>query len=287
MIKELGSIGFFIKFNSDTASGKIFDIYSSASANEVLYTSSVIYSTSTGLNSVKSVVYNSTASGYLNGSIKVFTPSFGPSISLNEWVHLSYSFYPKLQITSSADFLIRLGNTINSDFNIQNLYISDVQLKSSDIREIYNEFTTASSVETGNTNSKSITIYDKDESLHTASNLGIVFQPNELQLRYIGEVFAVAEIEAGNTFSATDKTRDGVIIPNRTGNDRVKVLCLSDNKIYKINQNFTTEEVSTSIGDYVYVTNGFKYDNSVFRKNNSNVFIRDRFLEKIVYIRQQ
>jgi hypothetical protein len=294
MIKEVGTLGVFVKFNSTTASGKLLDIFSSASANEILFSSSV-----TATNLLRYTSTKTTASAYINGALKA-TSGTSASLSTQEWVHLSFSFYPKLIINSSANFLIRFGNA-SADFSVQNLYMTDTRLSTNSAYLIHNEFTTGSAtISSGDLTASSMGIYDRDEKNHSSSVTNIVYQPppNFKNSRFLCEVDAVMEVRnengdlTGRDWSASSG-RNNLIPPSLQYIDGVeiqsgyRVLSLFNNAVYNI---IDGPKVGASVvldgsAQYVHILNGNKYKDFIFVKNQSSSFTASPFLEKIVYIR--
>jgi len=269
MIKELGTLGLFIKFNeSASTSFKFIEIFSSSAMTTSVFSAST--------NSSKNIVIPSTASTFINGQ-------YGTSVYDDEWLHLTFIFDPKLKTVSSANFVVRLGDTQKANFQIQNIYILDNLLDTMSIYNIHNAFNGDSAyVVGGDSSSASLKIVDRDEAKHTSSSTYSVYQPYLDQSRFLTDVAAVTELSASAYtsvgLSRTAQFFDGVKV---VLGDRI--LSTLDNKVYEVQSNSTLLEISSSNGDYVHVTNGVEFYGFNFLKSNG-VFAKAPFLEKVATI---
>ncbi|NDB84198.1 MAG: hypothetical protein EB127_16000 [Alphaproteobacteria bacterium] len=270
MIKEIGTLGLFIKFNDSASAGiKLFEIFSSSAATSSLFSAS----TRSNFNISFSA---STASFYNNGIVS--NPLYD-----NEWQHITFTFNPKLQTDSSNNFLIRFGQTASGDFQIQNIYMLDTAINSTDVRNIHNAFTGASiSISTGETASGSIRMIDKDEALHSSSVTSTIYQPYQGQGKFIYDINLVTASSLSVFVSSSALVRDfryfdGVLC---SLNDRV--LSLADNNVYQVNSSNGLTLLSTSNGDYVNVLSGIEYKNTKWLKTSGS-FSQMPFLNKINY----
>jgi len=277
MIKQLGTIGFFIKVNDQNSTRtKILEVFSSSALSSSLFSAS--------LNSSNRIATSNSSSIFLNGIAQGTS-----SVIMNQWQHIAFTFDPKLETDSSNNFLVRFGNTGSCDFNIQNLYMLDTSLGAQDIRNIHITFTGASAaISTGESASGSIRLSDKDESRHTSSVTNTIYQPYSDQLRFLSDVRLVTEDSLssyiGNPavkLTGDLKYFDGVesVVPDR-------VLSISDNAVYQLNVNGGVTLITTSNGDYINVIDGLEYIDTVWLKTSGS-FTKVPTLEKIVYFLDQ
>lgn len=269
MIKELGTLGFFIKFNeSASTSLKFIEVFSSSALSTSLFSAST--------NSSKTVAVSTTASMFLNGS-------YASAVYDDQWAHLTFIFDPKLKTSSSSNFIVRFGNTTKANFQIQNIYILDNLLDQVNINYIHNAFTgNVSYISGGDTASFSIKVIDKDEALHTSSLTAVVYQPYTDQNKFLTDVVAVTASSASSylTTALTKSAQffDGVKVI--TGD---KILSTLDNKVYQVQSDSKLLEISSITGNYVHVLDGIKFGGYNFIKTSSG-FIKAPFLEKVVYL---
>lgn len=269
MIKEIGTIGFYIKFNeSASAALKFLEVFSSSAADVSLF------SASTNSSNVISKSLAS-ASFYLNGST-------ASTIYSNEWCHSTFVFNPKLQTDSDNNFLVRFGNTSKADFNIQNVYITDMSLSSNEIQYLHSEFTGGDSVIfSGDLSSTSLSILDKNETNHSSSVTGSMYQPLSTQNKFIYDVKVAIDTSASQ-FVSTVMTGDSLYFDTVPVIENDIILSLADNQLYKVTSSATLETVSSSSGDYVYVLSGLEYGNKNFI-NTSGSFTKTGISKKFVY----
>jgi len=266
MIRELGTIGFHIKFNESASAGlKFLEIFSSSAASVSLF------SASTSSAQTVSLSLNS-ASCFINSAYSSATYS-------NEWQQMVFTFFPTLVTNASNNFLVRFGNTTKGDFQIQNLFILNNDLTELEVGYIYNEFSsTTKAITAGQTSSVLMTISDKNETLHSSSFSKLTFQPippNQIQYKFDIKVVTEDAVPTGE-ISGEKRFFDAHEV---TVGDRI--LCLADNKVYKVTASSTLQEESTSNGDYVKVFFGMEYANEAFVKVSGS-FISTELVEKIV-----
>lgn len=267
MIRELGTIGFHIKFNESASAGlKFLEIFSSSAATTSLF------SASTSSAQTVSLSLNS-ASCYINSAYSSVTYS-------NEWQQMVFTFFPTLVTNASNNFLIRFGNTTKGDFQIQNVFMIKDNLNPLEVGYIYNEFSSnTTAITAGDTSSVSITVSDKNENNHISASSKSIYQPLlPNQIRYKFDV-AVATDTAVPTGTLTGDNRffDG----GYEISAGQRILCLADNKVYVVNTNSTLSEDPTTNGDYVKVFFGMEYANEGFVKVSGS-FINTELVEKIV-----
>lgn len=270
MIKQLGTIGFNIKFNeSASTSFKFLEIFSSSAATSSLFSASTNPSQRISLSS-------NSASYYMNGAYASTTYS-------NEWLHMTFVFSPKLETNSDNNFLIRFGDQEKSNFNIQNLYILDTTLSNVEVNYLYYEFVGGYTfISAGDTASASIKVFDKYEQIHTSSITNTVYQAYPEQLKFKYDVTVATELSASpyvsTQMSGDTKYFDGFEI--KTGN---RVLSLADNKIYTASANNKLVEDTTVInGDYIHVLCGQEYSEANFIKLSSS-FTQTTVLDKVIH----
>ena len=270
MIKQLGTIGFNIKFNeSASTSFKFLEIFSSSAANSSLFSAST--------NSVESVSLSSNSASYYKNGI------YASTTYSNEWVHMTFVFSPKLETDSANNFLVRFGNQDKSNFNIQNLYILDTTLSSNEVNYLYYEFVGGYTfISAGDTASPSIKVLDKYDGIHTSSITNTVYQAYQDQLKFKYDVNLVTELSA-SLYVSTEMIGDTKFFDGhqiQTGN---RLLSLADNKIYTSNANNKLIEDTTVVnGDYIHVLCGQEYSESNFIKLSSS-FIQTTVLDKVIH----
>lgn len=272
MIKQIGTLGFFIKFNESASSSfKFLEIFSSSANTTSLFSASTTASST--------VSFPTSASMYVNGTIS-------NSASSLDWVHMTFTFNPKLEIDADNDFTVRFGNASKGDFNIQNIYMVDRYLFEEDMLALHGEFS-GQYVAVSASNSvpsTSLKLIDKDESRHSSSVTGNVYQPLPAQTRLAYDITAVSNFSL-SAYTSTLPLVDGMLYHDGVRlQDGDYVLSLVDNALYIVNSNddFLTV-VPTSNGDYVNVLRGQEYRLKTLVKV-SGVFIPTQFIEKIAYV---
>ena len=263
MIKQLGIIGFYIKFNeSASAALKFLEVFSSSAMSTSLFSASTNSSQTLSLSPT-------TASFYLNGS-------YSSSVCSNEWVHATFKFDPKLETDSDNNFVIRFGDLDKSNFNIQNLYILDNNLSDTEIRYIHNEFIGTGSAISGS--ASLVSFYDRNESNHSSSTTVYQPYPDQLNFKYDVTAVASATLNISTALTQDEKFIDGVQVDS--GN---YIINLNDNKVYQLNSSSILQEITTiNTGDYFNVLDGQEYKGRAFVKSTSS-FTPSYLLEKIVY----
>lgn len=272
MIKQLGTLGFFIKFNeSASAALKFIEIFSSSAATTSLFSAST---SSAGV-----VSMSAPATMYVNGLTSA-------SLTGNYWNHLSFTFNPKLYTDSNNTFIIRFGNMSNGDFNIQNVYMLDYFLDSNQIYGIHNGFTGigVSISASATTSSMSIIVSDKNEAVNTSSYTGMIYQPIPQQLRFKADVSAVVDTTLTPYVSTTKMVGDRLYQDGIKIDDGDYVISLYDNKLYQLSGSTgLLVEVSISNGDYFNVMSGIEYGNRYFVKTSSGIIETD-LIQKIEFM---
>ena len=265
---KIGTLGFFIRSNISPTSTKIFDIYSSSAAVTKLFSASIQSNSITVSSAIGTAIVNGGRSSIVNNK---------------QWTHVSFVFDPKLEINTSSAFLIRFGDSNNSDFNIQNIYVLDTLLESKDIAYIHNGFVGGSAVVSVTSAASAIKIIDRDESRHSGVSASIqsvtdkqqtnvIFQPQLVQKRFLGEIAAATSLDSSSISNVLDF--DGVDFFDSPPPVEIrKVLILSNNNLYSIdvtNNVLTGTIISTSDGDYVRVVDGVINKYKIFVKVNGS-----------------
>lgn len=256
MIKYLGSIGTFIRLNdNENKTYQLLNVYSSSAANLSLFSAEV--------NNLTGVVTFDSASTsfYVNGQSASIIPN-------QQWAHVTFSFEDKLATYDTNNFLVRFGDSASSNFNIQNLYILEDSFTPSDIGYLHQEFT-------GGTNNKlvvqpsasyAINIVDYPEDNYVSASTNVIYQPTFNQYRYLTDIRAATENSLTQFVSASIMTNDYLYIDTVNINVGDKVLSLSDNQIYELNESSQLDPVSSSVGDVVRVLYGQYLNNLSFTK---------------------
>jgi len=281
MIKELGTIGFFIKFNDCAASAfKFIEIFSSSgNGGYSMFSASNDPSANIGCTVAQMPGMQPPAvSYYLNGFQSTVCND-------NKWQHMTFTFNPKLMINASADFLIRFGNTNKGDIQIQNLYIVQSQLSPTNVRNLHYEFTSSSvTISASNSVSKSLSLVDKDEQNHSSSVTGKVYQPLGGQGKFVYDVNAVTDSTV-SIYLSNDITGDKLFFDGVKLEEGSLLLSLADDQLYRYSDtNDKLVVVNTNSGDYVNVIDGIEYENAKFVKRSSGQFVRVEYLEKVVNV---
>jgi len=266
--ENIGTLGFFVKTNTDSTSTKLFEIFSTSSA-----ASTSLFSASIQSNAI--TVSSAIGTPIINGG------RFSTVLD-KQWTHVSFNFNPKLSTSSVNSFLIRFGDTLRSDFNIQNIYVLETLLEALEIAYIHNGFVGGSAVISATTAASAIKVIDRDESRHTGVSASIrflqdekqatniIFQPSLIQKRFLGEVAAATSFDSSSVSNVEDF--DGVLFTTLPEQTIRKVLFLSNNKLYSIyidsDGKRAGTEIPTSDGDYVKVVDGIRNGKKVFVKVN-------------------
>lgn len=270
MIKYLGSIGTFIRLNDDEdKTYNLLRVFSSSAASELLFSASV--------NNLSGAVTINTASTslYINGTS-------GSVIPNQQWVHFTLSFDNKLWTYDTNDFLIRFGDTASSNFNIQNLYITQASTASYDAAYLHYAFTGAgeSIIRINDSASYSINFIDYPEDNFTSASSKVIYQPLKNQNRYLCDVVAVEQLGLSKYLSASTMVNDNLYIDGFNINNGDRILSLTDNQIYQLTSSSQLITVSSSVGDFVKIISGRQYANSFFIKTSSG-FINTYSRQKI------
>ena len=272
MIKQFGTIGLFIKFNESASAGfRLLEVFSSSAATTSLFSASTT--------STRTVRMPSPPSGscYVNGYVS-------SSVSDNQWQHLAITFNPKLETDDLNDFTVKFGQSGSADFQVQNVYMLDAQLTSTEMAYIHNSFVSASAViSTGESASSSVLVLDREESRHSSSVLNKIYQPYPGQNRLALNVVSVHDDDSLNSFVSVSMTNDARYIDGIQIKDGDNILSITDNKVYRYNGSTNRlSEVSVANNDYVVSLKGISYANTCWLKV-AGVFIQRPLLEKIVY----
>lgn len=263
---NIGTLGFFIRPNTNSTSTKVFEVFSSSAATTSLFTASIR----------SNLIITSSAIGtsFINGGRS-------SSVSNLNWNHFSFTFNPKLGTSSVDSFLIRFGDTTNSNFNIQNIYILDTLLEPAEISYIDNGFVGGSAVISATSAASAINVIDRDELRHTGYSASvrtdpnekqatnIIFQPQLVQKRFLGDVSAATSLDSSSISNVLDY--DGVDFTTLPDPTVSRILLLSNNKIYSISKSNDLNvgtEISSVDGDYVRVIGGMRNINKIFVKVN-------------------
>ena len=274
MIREFGTLGFFIKFNtSASAQVKIVDIFSSSAASTRLFSAST--------NSSNNIIFSQSSSCFVNGSIS-------QTLKDNQWQHVSFTFNPKITTTSSNNFLVRFGQSSSVDFQIQNIYMLDTLASPLQISYIHNAFTGGASaiIKTGESSVPSILFIDRNEKNHSSSVTGKIYMPFPNQNRFSRDVSSVHDDETVSAFTTTSMSNDDSYIDGYKLISGDIFISLVDQKMYTFNTDRKISEVSISNGDYVSVSNGITYSNTSWLKTTSG-FVELPVLQKIDYFLEE
>ena len=264
---SIGGIGFFIRFNNSGSSMKFLEIFSSSAASLSLFSAST--------NSSNGVAMSSTsASFYLNGTAS-------PYLYDKYWQHVTITFNPKLSTSSADAFLIRFGNTNNSNFYIQNIYTLKSLIEQNEVNYLDYAFNGGSAAIVSSSTNPIINVKDNDEKKHSSSVTGIIYQPIDSQTKFITNVNSATDSSLSSYISSIVPNDDSAYIDGiklQTGN---RVLSLADNQVYEFLSTSLLTTVTTLNGEYVNVLNGMKYANANFIKTSGS-FVRTDVLQKIV-----
>jgi len=276
MIREFGTLGFFIKFNQSASTQiKIVDIFSSSAASTRLFSAST--------NSSNNIIFSQSSSCFVNGSIS-------QTVKDNQWQHISFTFNPKITTTSSNNFLVRFGQSSSVDFQIQNIYMLDTLLSPLQVSYVHNAFTGGASaiIKTGESSVPSILLIDRNEKNHSSSVTGKIYMPYPSQTKFYGDISSVHDDETVAAFTSSKMSNDDTYIDGYKLTNGDLFISLVDNKMYTFNVtgNNSLSEVSIPNGQYVVVSDGITYSNTCWLKTTSG-FTELPLLEKIDYFLEE
>ena len=260
MIKELGTLGFFIRFNTSASAGiRMVEIFSSSTATTSLFTAST--------NSSRTINFSQSSSCYVDGF-------YSTSVKDSQWQHVSFTFNPKLQTYSENNFLIRFGENDAVDFNIQNMYALDALLSPLEIRNMHYTFTssspTISSGELPTSSSASMEFIDKIENIHSSSLTKTVYQPYKSQKKFFGDVnyadFSIIQDNATNSppfqptaLTGSSRFVDGILIKS---GDRI----MTRHAVYEVGSVGALTRVTVASGQYINIIGGMQYSGTTWLK---------------------
>lgn len=271
MIKQLGTLGFFIKFNESASSAlKFVEVFSSSTTTTSLFSAST---SSAGV-----VSLSVPASIYINGAS-------ANTITGSDWNHIMFTFDPKLYTYSENDFIVRFGNSSKGDFNIHNIYILDYYLLPSLASAMHRAFIGNNIAVSASATiaSQSIVISDKNESKHSSSVTGLVYQPIPGQKQLKLDV-ALATEGSASTYMTVDMVGDSLFYDGMRLDSGDYILSLADNEVYYLSDSTDNlSKISTTNGDYVVVTDGVEFGGRLYVKSN-NQFIEEQPIEKISFM---
>jgi hypothetical protein len=260
MIKYLGAIGGFVRLGSDLDQTYNFlNIFSSSAATDLLFSASIN-------NSVGQIVHNSASiSLYTNGA------SAG-LISPKAWTHFTISFDEKLMTRDDKSFLIRFGDFLSSDFNIQNVYILESSFNGEEeIKYLHKEFTGLgdNKIVVQDEMIASINIVDYlEENFISTSN--VTYQPLLNQKRYLTDVAALTEESLIQFTSASIMTNDSLYVDSFNIQPGNRILSLLDNEVYELTASSTLTTVSSQDGDFVKILEGRYFSNLFYLKTSGS-----------------
>lgn len=272
MIKEFGTVGFFIKFNESASTAfKLLEVFSSSAATTSLFSASTATTRTIRMPSPPS------GSCYVNGFLS-------SSVADNQWQHVTITFNPKLQTDDLNNFTVKFGQSGSADFQIQNIYMLDALLTSTEVSYIHNSFVSSSAViSAGESASASVMVIDREESRHSSSVANKIYQPYPGQSRLSLNVVSVHDDSSLNGFVSAPMTNDSRYIDGVQMKDGDNILSITDNKVYRYNGSTNRlSEVSIPNNEYVVALKGISYSNTCWLKI-AGVFVQRPLLEKIVY----
>jgi hypothetical protein len=271
MIKQLGTLGFFVKSNLPDLY-KVVTIYSSSAKSVQLFSASI--------NSGSVVIPSVTSSVFVNGTTSGV-------LKEDYWGHVSFSFFPPLQTTSDNNFSIDFGGAIGTDFNIQNIYIMQGQVSSTtEALQIHTNFVGGPKIvsNTKVTASADIVLNDSFEDDYINITLGKVYQPSFDQKKFLLNVQAAGKGSCVAQFSRADNSyilqSDEFYVDNTLVQSGDYVLSNLDNKVVLISSSARFSTVSTTTGDVVHVLSGIQNGEDFFVKSSSGSWTKIDFQEK-------
>ena len=271
MIKQLGTLGFFVKSNLPDLY-KVVTIYSSSAKSVQLFSASI--------NSGSVVIPSVTSSVFVNGTTSGV-------LKEDYWGHVSFSFFPPLQTTSDSKFSIDFGGAIGTDFNVQNIYIMQGQVSSTtEALQIHTNFVGGPKTisNTKVTASADLVLNDSFEDDYINITLGKVYQPWFDQKKFLLNVQAAGKGSCVAQFSRFDNSyilqSDEFYVDNALVQSGDYVLSNLDNKVVLIASNARFSTVSTTTGDVVHVLSGVQNGEDFFVKNSDTSWSKIDFQEK-------
>jgi hypothetical protein len=271
MIKQIGSVGFFLRYESG-ASGtyRLFSIYDSYEKNNLILSSSINFTN----NVISASGGSSSFTYYVDGTQS-------SSVSARYWQNVLVSFSPKIFIDASKDFIVEFGDTTSStNIYIQNVYINNNSIQNEYEAKTINSAFNGSHLFASNVVSASVRhslFIDFPEKNYTASARNVVYQPRFGQKRFLTDIKAAGR---GTCISYLSAANAGslVLIGDQFYVDNVQVvagdniLSLYDGNIYTVGSDNKFSILSSQIGDVVYVLNGLRNKNEYFIKTTSSTW---------------
>ena len=264
---NIGTLGFFIKFNTAaSAAFKFIEIFSSSTAASSLFSASTNSSNQISLSS-------SSATFYINGTAS-------NAVYNDQWLHATFTFNPKLFTSSTTNFLIRFGDSVKSDFNIQNIYILDTLIEATEVLYLHNAFTGASAIITSASTRPVISAIDKNENSHSSSFSGYIYQPYTTQNKFFRDI-SVATSDSASTFISTAMSGDSSFFDGIKVESGNTILSLLDNAVYEVGTDSKLSLLTVQNNNYIHVLDGLTYKNTDFIKSSGSFITLDS-LQKIV-----
>jgi len=260
MIKYLGSVGAFIRPNDDAdKTYQLLNVFSSSALSTLLFSAS--FNNSDGI--INYSPYS--ASVYVNGII-------GTTLESKQWNHVTFSFDNKLYTSEENNFIIRFGDSASSNFNIQNVYITDSSFSSSAVGYLHKEFTGAGdyAIRVNDSASYSINFIDAPETNYSSSVITSIYQPLKNQLRFDRNVAAASENSLAIFTSASTMINDDLYIDGYNIIEGDYVLSLEDNLIYQLSASSQLVTQSSSDGDFIKILFGRTYANTYYLYGSSS-----------------
>jgi len=271
MIKQIGSVGFFLRYVSG-ASGtyRLFSIYDSYEKNNLILSSSINFT-----NNVISASGGSSSFTYYVDGIQ------SSSVSAKYWQNVLVSFNPKFFIDASKDFIVEFGDTTSSiNIYIQNVYVNNNSIQNEYEAKTINSAFNGSHLFASNTVSASVrdsVFIDLPEKNYTASARNVVYQPRLGQKKFLTDIKAAGR---GTCISYLSAANAGslVLIGDQFYVDNVQIsagdniLSLYDGNVYTVGSDNKFSILSSQIGDVVYVLNGLRNKNEYFIKTTSSTW---------------
>lgn len=272
MIKYLGALGAFIRLNDDeNITYNLLNIYSSSAANDLLFSASINNLTGqVSFNSASTILY-------VNGQAASVVPG-------KQWAHLTLSFEDKLSTKEENNFLIRVGDPVSSNFNIQNLYILEQSFSASAVGFLHEEFTGAGGykIRVNDPATYTFNFTEAPENKFISTTTSNIYQPLRGQLRYLLDIDAVAEESLSKFVSASVMSGDDLFVDAHNIEPGDFVLSLADDQIYQLTASSKLISISSSVGDFFQVLYG-QYLGETFFIKTSTGFELTPAQPKIVY----